>query len=247
PPAEVGPRRRRPEMAFPAPWLAVLWLADGPLVEIDIRAVKRLRESAGARAAIAPMIEALSRSDADLVAMRVVCDWIQYKANFRDTVMVRPVIAPPPVNAVLGSTGTGLAAAAAVEGYELAMDLRRCARPETDVAAEVTAALSDAVHVTGGTGAGAGGPRVDEHSGGALDRVWLEPWVPGSASCVWRFNALYWQALAAWEKSTGKGFEQALPGGESDARNSSAAREVILDLFSSWDELASRRALPEEL
>jgi len=234
-------------MAFPAPWLAVLWLADGPLVEIDIRAVKRLRESAGARAAIAPMIEALSRSDADLVAMRVVCDWIQYKANFRDTVMVRPVIAPPPVNAVLGSTGTGLAAAAAVEGYELAMDLRRCARPETDVAAEVTAALSDAVHVTGGTGAGAGGPRVDEHSGGALDRVWLEPWVPGSASCVWRFNALYWQALAAWEKSTGKGFEQALPGGESDARNSSAAREVILDLFSSWDELASRRALPEEL
>jgi hypothetical protein len=220
----------------------VLRLTDGPLVEIDIRAVKRLRESAGARAAIAPMIEALSRSDADLAAMRVVCDWIQYKANFRDTVMVRPVIAPPPVNA-----GASFPAAAAVEGYELAMDLRRCARPETDVAAEVTAALSDAVHVTGGTGAGAGGPRVDECSGGAGDRVWLEPWVPGSASCVWRFNALYWQALAAWEKSTGKGFEQALPGGESDARNSAAAREVILDLFSSWDELASRRALPEEL
>jgi hypothetical protein len=236
-------------------------------VEIDIRAVKRLRESAGARAAIAPMVEALSRSDADLAAMRVVCDWIQYKANFRDTVMVRPVIAPPPVNAVLGNAGAGFPAAAAVEGYELAMDLRRCARPETDVAAEVTAALSDAVHVTGGTGSGAGGPPVDEHSvdehsvgqhsvgqhsvgqhgGGAGDRVWLEPWVPGSASCVWRFNALYWQALAAWEKSTGKGFEQALPGGESDARNSAAAREVILDLFSSWDELASRRALPEEL
>jgi hypothetical protein len=211
-------------------------------MEIDIRAVKRLRESAGARAAIAPMVEALSQSDADLSAMRVVCDWIQYKANFRDTVMVRPVIAPPPVNA-----GAGFPAAAAVEGYELAMDLRRCARPETDVAGEVTAALSDAVHVTGGTGAGAGGPRVDEYSGGALDRVWLEPWVPGSASCVWRFNALYWQALAAWEKTTGKGFEQALPGGESDARNSAAAREIILDLFSSWDELASRRALPEEL
>ena len=209
-------------------------------MEIDIRAVRRLRESAGARAAIAPMVEALSQSDADLAATRVVCDWIQYKANFRDTVMVRPVIAPQSV-----STDAGLPHGAAVEGYELAVDLRRCARPETDVAAEVTAALSDAVHVTGA--AGAGGPRVGEHGAGASDRVWLEPWVPGADSCVWRFNALYWQALAAWEKSTGKGFEQALPGGESDARNSAAAREVILDLFSSWDELASRRALPEEL
>jgi hypothetical protein len=202
-------------------------------VEIDIRAVRRLRESAGARAAIAPMVEALSRSDADLATTRVVCDWIQYKANFRDTVMVRPVIAPQSV-----STDAGLPHGAAVEGYELAVDLRRCARPETDVAAEVTAALSDAVHVTGGAGAG---------GLGAGDRVWLEPWVPGADSCVWRFNALYWQALAAWEKSTGKGFEQALPGGESDARNSAAAREIILDLFSSWDELASRRALPDEL
>jgi hypothetical protein len=199
-------------------------------VEIDIRAVLRLRESAGARAAIAPIVEALCRSDADLAETRVVCDWIQYKANFRDTVMVRPVIAAD------GPSVTSVA------GYELAVDLRRCARPETDVAGEVTAALSEAGHVTRGTGSGVGGL-----GGGAGDRVWLEPWVPGSSSCVWRFNALYWQALAAWEKTTGKNYEQSLPGGESDARNSAAAREVILDLFSSWDELASRRALPEQL
>jgi hypothetical protein len=193
---------------------------DGAPVEIDIRAVKRLRESPGARAAIGPMVEALAGSDLDLTATRAVCDWIQYKANFRDTVMVRPVLSAdgfPPV-----------------DGYELAVDLRRCARPETDVAAEVTAALADAVR-DGGDGPGPPG------------RVWLEPWVPGTESCVWRFNALYWQALAAWEKSTGKGFEQALPGGESDARNSAAAREIILDLFKNWDELASRRALPQEL
>jgi hypothetical protein len=211
-------------------------------VEIDIRAVRRLRESAGARAVIAPLVEALCRSDADLAATRVVCDWIQYKANFRETVMVRPVIAPTPVKPAVG-----FPALASTEGYELALDLRRCVRPETDVASEVTAALSDAVHAVGGTGSGAGGPRVGEQQGGAGDRVWLEPWVPGSGSCVWRFNALYWQALAAWEKTTGKEYEQTLPGGESDARNSAAAREVILDLFSSWDELASRRALPEEL
>jgi hypothetical protein len=187
-------------------------------MNIDIRAVRRLRESAGARAALGPMVEALTRSDADLATMRVVCDWIQYKSNFRDTVTVRPVIA------------ADAPASAAVDGYELAVDLRRCARPETDVAAEVTAALSE-------TGA----------DGWAADRAWLEPWVSGSASCVWRFNALYWQALADWEKVTGKEYEQSLPGGESDARNAAGAREVILDLFKSWDELARRRALPEQL
>src|SRR5580692_11222812 len=119
-----------------------------PPMNIDIRAVRRLRESAGARAALGPMVEALTRSDADLATMRVVCDWIQYKSNFRDTVTVRPVIA------------ADAPASSVVEGYELAVDLRRCARPETDVAAEVAAALS-------------------ESAGGAGDRVWLEPWVPG--------------------------------------------------------------------
>src|SRR3984957_10904711 len=189
-------------------------------MDIDIRAVRRLRESAGARAALGPLVEALCRSDVDLATMRVVCDWIQYKSNFRDTVTVRPVVA----------ADVPASSSASVEGYELAVDLRRCARPETDVAAEVTAALSEALHVTQETS----------------DRVWLEPWVPGSASCVWRFNALYWQALADWEKVTGKEYEQTLPGGESDARNTGAAREVILDLFKSWDELSSRRGLPEQ-
>jgi hypothetical protein len=211
-------------------------------MEIDIRAARRLRESAGAQAAVQPMVEALCRSDADLGAMRVVCDWIQYRANFRDTVMVRPVIsADTPVPS-------------SVEGYELAVDLRRCAQPETDVAAEVTAALSEAIYPAAGAGAdgsagglGAGGLGAGSLGGGLADRAWLEPWVPGSGSCVWRFNALYWQALAAWEKVTGKEYEQSLPGGESDARNRAGAREVILDLFSCWDELASRRALPEEL
>src|SRR5215472_16438848 len=92
-------------------------------MEIDVRADRKLRESSGAQAAFGPMIAALCESDVDLAGMRVVCDWIQYKNNFRDTVMVRPVIS----------------ADAAVDGYELAVDLRRCAQPGTDVAAEVTA------------------------------------------------------------------------------------------------------------
>ncbi len=190
-------------------------------MEIDVRAVRKLRETAGAQAAFGPLVQALCASDADLARMRVVCDWIQYRNNFRDTAMVRAVIA--------AGAGPADAAQPAVDGYELAVDLRRCAQPGTDVAAEVAAAL---------------GPPGDAALGGG---VWLEPWVPGSASCVWRFNALYWQALADWEKATGKEYERALPGGESDARNTAAARDLILDLFKIWDELAARRALPEEL
>jgi len=203
-------------------------------MEIDVRAVRRLRDSAAAQAAFGPMVEALCGSDADLATVRVVCDWIQYKNNFRDTAMARAVMAAGQGSAPSpAAPGDGT-----VDGYELAVDLRRFARQGTDVAAEVTAALADVSPAVAGVG-GLGGA--------AGDRVWLEPWVPGSASCVWRFNALYWQALAAWEKTTGKEYEQALPGGESDARNTAAARDLILGLFKVWDELANRRALPEEL
>ena len=52
-------------------------------MEIDIRAARRLRESAGPRAAIAPMVEALCRSDADLAETRVVCAANSIQANFR--------------------------------------------------------------------------------------------------------------------------------------------------------------------
>jgi hypothetical protein len=201
-------------------------------MEIDVRADRKLRGSVAAQAAFGPLVEALCGSDADLARTRVVCDWIQYRNNFRDTAMLRPVLPATPAAAVPA------AAESAVDGYELAVDLRRCARPGADVAAEVTEALADVSPVAAGIG-GLGGA--------AGDRVWLESWVPGSASCVWRFNALYWQALAAWEKTTGKEYEHALPGGESDARNSAAARDLILDLFKIWDELANRRALPEEL
>jgi hypothetical protein len=188
-------------------------------MEIDVRAFRKLRESPQAQAAFGPLVQALAESDVDLAKLRVVCDWIQYRNNFRDTAMVRPVIAAGQ------GWAAGSAAEATVDGYELAVDLRRCAQPGTDVAAEVRGALTDS----------------------GTDRVWLEPWVPGSESCVWRFNALYWQALAVWEKATGKEYERSLPGGQSAARDPAAARDVILGLFKIWDELAARRALPEEL
>jgi hypothetical protein len=169
-------------------------------MDVDLRPVKKLRESAAARSALGPIIEAVCASPADLARLRVVCDWIQYKQNFREPVVSRPI----------STTAT-----------EIAFDLRRSTG--IDLEAEVKHALED--------------------PGG----VALEPWVPGRDSCIWRFNALYWLALSEWEQATGIQYEQSLPGGESDARNTEAARELILELFRIWDELDARRALPDEL
>jgi hypothetical protein len=111
---------------------------------------------------------------------------------------------------------------------EIAVDLRRGTSGELDVDAEVASALVAARN-------------------GAANRLYLEPWCRTSASCIWAFNMLYWKALGRWEAISGRSYESALPGGESDARNAAAARETILELFATWDQLAGRRALPDQL
>ena len=89
-------------------------------MDVDLRPVKKLRESAAVRSALGPIIEAVCASPADLARLRVVCDWIQYKQNFREPVVGRPV------------GGTDL---------EIAVDLRRCA--DLDMEASVKHALAD--------------------------------------------------------------------------------------------------------
>ena len=179
-------------------------------MDVDLRPVRKLRESAAARSALGPIMEAVCASPADLGRARVVCDWIQYKQNFREAVVSRPV--------------ADTADTADTE-VEIAFDLRRCADIDPE---NLTAHVKQAL--------------ADRQPG-----LPLEPWVPGRDSCIWRFNQLYWQALTHWEVATGREYEQSLPGGESDARNIEAARELILELFRIWDELDARRALPEEL
>src|ERR1700761_7234036 len=75
-------------------------------MDVDLRPVRKLRESAAARSALGPIMEAVCTSPAELSRLRVVCDWIQYKQNFRDAVVARPI---------------------ADSDVEIAFDLRRCA------------------------------------------------------------------------------------------------------------------------
>ncbi|HEX9031075.1 MAG TPA: hypothetical protein VF834_04475 [Streptosporangiaceae bacterium] len=117
-----------------------------------------------------------------------------------------------------------------VSELELAIDLRRT--DQLDLATSVKQALAE---------------HSEDGDAGEAGRMFLEEWTPASGSCAWLFNSLYWQSLSRWEQATGREYEQALPGGQSDARNVEAARELIGELFRVWDSLEARRALPDEL
>jgi hypothetical protein len=191
---------------------------------IELRAPDRLR---GPRAMdLAPILsavlEAARNSSVDLNRLRVTCDWVQYRNSFREPVLLRR-IEPSAYDTAQASRGDGRDA----HSFELAIDLRRAG--SIDLPAALTVALS----------------QVDE--GGNTECIYLEPWGPGRASIIWSFNSLYWRALSLWERATGREYEQALPGGESDARNVEGARELIDSLFRIWDQLADRRALHDEL
>ncbi|MFN8525830.1 MAG: hypothetical protein U0821_22240 [Chloroflexota bacterium] len=188
---------------------------------VELRCSDRLRgpKALDISPVLSSVMHAAGAATTDLSRLRVVCDWIQYKNNFREPVSCRPILQHGPAFARPGASGEG----PAEDARELALDLRRTG------AAELGPALAEALDRAG------------------ADHVHLEPWGPGTASCIWGFNSLYWRDLGLWEQATGRGYEQALPRGESDARNAAAARDLILELFATWDALARQRALPSEL
>ena len=195
---------------------------------IDVRPVARLRGAApvDVTSVLGPVLSAACEAGVDLARLRVTCDWIQYRGNFAAPVECRPVLAERPPDGADGMDGKD-GTAPPPAALELAVDLRRAG--EIDLAASVRQALAGPAGGTGPAG------------------LALEPWGPGRRSCIWRFNALYWQALASWEQATGREYEQALPGGQTQARDVTAVRELIASLLAAWDELDARRALPDAL
>jgi hypothetical protein len=192
-------------------------------VQIDLREAARLRgpDAVDIAAVLGPLFTELGASGLDLSNVRIVCDWVQYRHNFREPVECRPVIAEPSRAPHLAD---GEAVTGAKTGLEIAVDLRRCVG--ADAAAYFAEAFGDQPEPAG---------------------VVLEPWQPASSSCLWGFNTLYWQSLSLWERCTGREYEQRLPGGRSLATDAEQARELIRELLRVWDELAARNALPEEL
>jgi hypothetical protein len=192
---------------------------------VEVRPVARLRSKTpvDVAAALGPVLDGLAADEVDLSRVRIVCDWLQYKNNFRNVVDVRALCATP-----LSGFGPSRRCEE-IDGVEVAVDLRRA--PEADLRALTADALR----------------RLRLSTSDTPDGVPLEDWCAGSESCIWDFNGLYWRALDRWEKATGRAYEQALPGGESDARNLAGVREIISALLDNCDRLVERRALPDEL
>ena len=115
---------------------------------------------------------------------------------------------------------------------ELGIDLRQV--QEETLKEEIVQVLNDASSAAGG-------------SAGSQKRVYLEPFKPMRSSVIWDFNRLFWQHLPLWEKTTGHGFENALPSGQSDANHPAAVKDSVADFWTLLKDMDNEKQLPPEI
>jgi len=148
------------------------------------------------------------------LSLRIHLDWIQYKTNFRDPVIVRRTT---------DAAGTTLPLA------EVAIDLRQCQ------AGSLPQQLGLAAR------------QVSPHAGGGDGRCYLTEYRPFRDSVIWDFNRLFWRHLGEWEAASGKGFEEALPSGSSDANRPDAVKDTVVEFWNLLKDLESKNQLPAEI
>jgi hypothetical protein len=79
------------------------------------------------------------------------------------------------------------------------------------------------------------------------DRVLLEDFQSLRTSIVWEFNKLYWSRLNEWQDATGKGYEEALPGGVSEAHHPRIIADSVGDFWTLLRDLDAKQQLPPEI
>ncbi len=149
-----------------------------------------------------------------LAYLHVHFDWIQYRHNFREGVMVRRSV-----------TGRG----EPLPLTEIAVDVRQ-AGPEgfqEELLRAVEAATCEGDDL--------------------CPRVALDAFGPLRSSVIWGFNRLFWQHLSAWEEASGRRYEQALPGGKSDANHPDAVADSVAEFWALLRDLEAHRQLPPEI
>src|SRR5688572_17359263 len=154
--------------------------------------------------ALATLLEQGQVDVRTLSTLRIHLDWIQYRANFRDPVIVRRAI---------DAQGRMLGLA------ELAIDLRQVE------AEQLTALLADAQRALRNRPVGLPGAPGRPVEAGDNGPVALDEYRPLRDSPIWEFNRLFWQRLADWEAATGRRFEEALPSGTSDVNHPQAVAD----------------------
>ena len=123
-----------------------------------------------------------------------------------------------------------------------ATDTRGEAVPLTEIAVDLrqieTAHLRDALALA----LAALGPFPEDDG-----RLPLDDFGPVRDSVIWQFNRLFWQRLGEWEQASGRGFEEALPSGRSDANHPQAVADSVGDFWTLLRDMDKRGQLPPEI
>ena len=182
--------------------------------------------NAGAAIATTPnIVEALYQlvedghiDPAQFARLQVQLDWVQYKQNFRDAVTVSCGARP--------------------------MDVRR--PPVMDMRIDTRQVTPDNLRAEMLRAIAASSPdRFQEPP--SRDRLPLEGFKSLRHSIVWEFNKLYWTHLGDWEKATGKGYQEALPGGKSDGNHEEAVADSVADFWTLLRDMETKKQLPAEI
>lgn len=154
----------------------------------------------------------------EFAQLRIQLDWLQYKKNFREVVLVTE------------GRGSG-------DGAEPFLNVQVDTRQVTPgcLKPEMLRALMRAM------------PRRKSTAAPGEDRLPLEDFKPFRSSIAWDFNRLYWHRLKDWETASGQGYEKALPGGKSDANHPDAVADGVGDFWTLLRDLESKQRLPQEI
>jgi hypothetical protein len=150
--------------------------------------------------------------------LRVHLDWVQYRHNFREAVTVTQCFNDR------GDT---------VPAMEIRVDTRQI------VPGALREQMLQAIV--------AANPSAPGESAATSERLYLEDFTSFRSSIAWEFNKLYWHRLSDWEQATGKGYEQALPGGKSDANHPEAIADCVADFWTLLRDLENKNQLPPEI
>src|SRR5262245_16960036 len=155
---------------------------------------------------LAAVSEAVEESGIDPDHLVVSLDWVQYKRNFREPIVLRRFVP---------SDEDGPHA-------ELVIDMRRALTLDLPAALRAaiigTDAVPDPAGDANGTPLAVGGGEQPDGEADA-ERVYLEDYRQPVDSVIWKFNKSYWEHLSSWEATFKKDYVAALPGGASDGTN----------------------------
>jgi hypothetical protein len=168
--------------------------------------------------AIHKLVEEGLIDTAQFASLQVQLDWVQYKQNFREVVSV--------------SRTTGARGERRLPAHPPMMDMRIDTRQVTpeNLRPEMLRAMAAA-----------------DPERFAEDRIPLEDFKSFRHSIAWEFNKLYWGRLGDWEKMTGKGYQEALPGGKSDGNQDEAVMDSVADFWTLLRDMETRKQLPAEI